>query len=104
VNEWPAAEEAYRRALRIKDGDPNVITDFGTTLLRQNRTEEALQEFDRALAKNPAQWQAALHGTLASLAMGDAKRARIWLDRFKSSAPQHPAIGDLEQQLAKLKP
>jgi Tfp pilus assembly protein PilF len=102
VNEWSAAEEAYRRALRIKDGDANVITDFGTTLLRQNRIEDALREFDRALAKNPAQWQAALHGTLASLTAKDAKRARVWLDRFKSIAPQHPAIAELEQQLVKL--
>ena len=104
VSEWPAAEEAYRRALGIKDGDPNVITDFGATLLHQNRTEEALREFDRALARNPAQWQAALQGTLAMLAVGDAKRARVWLDRFKSGAPRHPAIPELEQRFAKLEP
>ncbi len=101
---WSDAELAYRRALAVKDGDPNVITDMGITLLRQDKLKDAVAQFERALGKNPRQWQAALFGTEASLTAKDAVQARAWLERLKRLSPDRPEIEQFEQQLAALKP
>lgn len=104
VGKWADAEAGYRRALAIKDLDPNVITDMGITLLRQDNFAEALAQFERALARNPGQWQAALFGTDASIALKDPARARLWLERLKTISPKRPEIAQFEQELAALQP
>ncbi len=101
---WSDAESAYRRALAVKDGDPNVITDMGITLLRQDKLKDAVAQFERALAKNPGQWQAALFGTEASLTAKDPVQARAWLERLKRLSPDRPEIEQFEQELAALQP
>lgn len=104
VSRWSEAETAYRRALAIKGGDPNVITDFGVTLLNQGRSREALGWFEKAWAINPRQWQAAFRGAVASIELKDADQGRRWLERLKTAAPENSAaVAQIEQALARLK-
>lgn len=97
---WPDAERTYRRALELRGGDPNVITDLGMTMLNQGRAREALAQFEEAQRRDPQHWQSALNGVVVSLDLGDAASARGWLARLKAARPEHPAIPQFEQRIA----
>ncbi len=45
------AEKAYRRAIQLNPAFPEAHTDLGQLLARLGRTDEAIQEFDAALAE-----------------------------------------------------
>lgn len=100
--QWAASEAAYRRALAINPLASGVITDLGFVVYRQGRIPEALELFDRALAANPQQWQAALNGTVISLEAKDGAAARRWLERLKVVRPDDPNLPAFEQQVRQL--
>jgi Tfp pilus assembly protein PilF len=96
---WAGAEAAYKRALAVRADDPNVMTDYGIVLYQLNRPEEALRQFENALAKNPSFVNAAVNGVVVAASTGDKTRGRAWLSRLKAIAPQHPAIAQFEERL-----
>ncbi|MBP7146672.1 MAG: tetratricopeptide repeat protein [Acidobacteria bacterium] len=96
---WAEAEKAYRRALALQPGDPNVITDHGIALFHLGRHDEALDQFQQALSVSPSHWQAALNGVVVSLDRGDTGAARTWLERLRSLQPNHPSIPNFERQI-----
>src|SRR5205807_647933 len=48
------AEGYYRAALALRPGTPAVLSMLGTALAEEGRLEEAVEEFQRALALDPA--------------------------------------------------
>ncbi len=99
AHRWAEAAEAYARALAIRDGDPNVITDYGTTLFNQGKIQEALGQFEHALFADPQHWQAAYNGVVVTMNAGDTTAARLWLDRLRQIRPDHPEIPQFERSL-----
>ena len=53
LNDFPQAEDSFRRALALRAGDPNILHNVGWLLCQQKRYEQADQNFTRALS-NPA--------------------------------------------------
>lgn len=53
LNDFPQAEESFRRALALRPGDANLSHNFGWLLCQQKKYAEADQNFSRAL-NNPA--------------------------------------------------
>ncbi len=102
TGQWARAEECYRRYLRRKPGDPDVLTDLGVTLYRQGKLDDALRQFEAAFAASSSHWQAALNATIVALEKKDAAGARRWLDRLRKLKPDQQSIPLLEQQLAHL--
>jgi len=98
--QWALSEAAYRRALAVKPLAAGVITDLGFVVYQQGRAPEALQLFERALAANPQQWQAALNAVVIALDTRDTAAARRWLDTLKKTKPDDPNIPNLEKRLA----
>jgi tetratricopeptide (TPR) repeat protein len=90
--EWPAAEQAYRDALALKDDDPGSHNQLGYVVLRQGRNEDAVAEFRRyvELAPDDANARDSLgEGLLAAGKTEDAevsyRRATELDPRFSSS-------------------
>jgi len=52
-NAVPEAIEAYEKALSLAPNNAEVRTDLGIMYRRANRPEDAVREFDRAIAINP---------------------------------------------------
>jgi tetratricopeptide (TPR) repeat protein len=98
--QWAPAEAAYRRALTINPLAAGVITDLGFVVSQQGRGPEALQLFERAIAANPQQWQAALNAVVIALDIRDTAAARRWLETFKKMKPDDSNIPNLEKRLA----
>lgn len=51
--QWPKAEQYYRRALELEPGYPKALNNMGLVLARQQRYEEAIEYYQRALAIKP---------------------------------------------------
>ena len=46
---WPASEDAYRRALGAKPDEPMILNNLGFSLLMQGKIEEAMRPLEEAL-------------------------------------------------------
>ena len=53
LNDFPQAEESFRRALALRPGDANLSHNFGWLLCQQKKYAEADQNFSRALNNPP---------------------------------------------------
>lgn len=54
LNEWPAAEADFRKALALSPEQPNVLNYLGYSLVeRQEKLDEALDMIERAVAARP---------------------------------------------------
>lgn len=49
LNDFPLAEDSFRRALALRPGDANLLHNFGWLLCQQKKYAEADQHFARAL-------------------------------------------------------
>ena len=53
LNDFPLAEDSFRRALALRGGDPDLLHNYGWLLCQQQKYAEADQYFGRTLA-NPS--------------------------------------------------
>ncbi len=99
-NDPRLAVDAYEKALAVKGGDPNVLTDLGVSYRNLGDLDRAIQSFDRALKSDPAHWQAAFNKVVVvGLDKGDVKTARELLAKLKKSKQNIPALEQLEKEL-----
>src|SRR5450759_3572016 len=103
VEDWKKAVEAYERALKLKDGDPNVLTDLGVAYRNVGNPDKALAMFTQAVARDPSHWPAQFNQAIIfGLDRGDTKKALEILSRLKKEHPEIPALdrltADIEQR------
>ncbi|MEI8395322.1 MAG: c-type cytochrome biogenesis protein CcmI [Rhodospirillaceae bacterium] len=85
------ALEAWRQAARLAPDNPDIRGNFAEALVVANRglvSEEARQQFEAILTKNPGDPRSAHYLAEASAAAGDIKGA---LERWKALAAASPA-------------
>ncbi len=100
ANDPRLAAESYEKALAVKGGDPNVLTDLGVSYRNLGDLDRALLNFDRALKSDPAHWQAAFNKVVViGLDKGDVKTARELLAKLKKTNQKVPALDQLEKEL-----
>lgn len=100
ANDSRLAAESYEKALAVKGGDPNVLTDLGVSYRNLGDRDRALLNFDRALKSDPAHWQAAFNKVVViGLDKGDVKAARELLAKLKKTKQNVPALDQLEKNL-----
>lgn len=103
VEDWKKAIDAYERALKLKDGDPNVLTDLGVAYRNTGNLDKALAMFTQAVARDPGHWPAQFNQAIVfGLDKGDSKKALEILARLKKEHPEIPALdrlaADIEQR------
>ncbi len=83
------AEQAFRRALELKPGQPEALTGLGETLRRAGRFTEALPWFERALAASLLDDVGAAVGiALLTAATGEVESAAGRLEKILARRPE----------------
>lgn len=100
VGRWAESEEHYRRAIALREANPDILTDLGTVVARQGRPEEAFSIFEQALQIEPDHWEAALNSVVIALETRQPERAREWLSRLEALRPDHPSLRQFRAQVA----
>jgi tetratricopeptide (TPR) repeat protein len=100
LESWGKAVDAYERALKLQNGDPNVLTDLGVAYRNTGNGTKALEMFGKALAKDPAHWPAAFNQAIVyGIDRGDKTKAKEILNRIKK---EHPEVKSVDGLLASL--
>lgn len=95
---WTQAIAYYERALQVKPGDPDLLTDLGVCYREIRQPEKALRLFEQAQRSDPSHWQS-LYNTVVVEAF-DFKRkgpALEALARLERLNPQAPNLAQLRQ-------
>jgi tetratricopeptide (TPR) repeat protein len=91
------AVDAYERALKIRDGDPNVLTDLGVSYRNLGDPEKALALFGRAAKADPKHWPAVFNQIIVyGVDKGDVAKARALLKQLRKDHPEIPSLDKLE--------
>ncbi|MER8976298.1 MULTISPECIES: YaiO family outer membrane beta-barrel protein [unclassified Mesorhizobium] len=99
----PEAETVYRQALRLAPKNTDILVALGLVVGSNQRSDEAEQFFDRALAIKPGLLDARLGKVRLAIWQGDAPRARALVDGVLASAPDNVEALDLDARVALLK-
>ena len=103
TEQFPVAVDAYERALKVKGGDPNVLTDLGISYRNIGNPDKALECFDKATKASPDHWQARYNKVVVlGLDKGDKKAAFALLAELKKARathPEFPPVDKLEEAL-----
>jgi tetratricopeptide (TPR) repeat protein len=103
VEDWKKAVDAYERSLKLREGDPNVLTDLGVAYRNLGNADRALAMFQRAAVLDPNHWPAQFNLAIVfGIDKGDTKKALEILSKLKKEHPEIPALdrltGDIEQR------
>jgi len=100
VEDWKKAVESYERALKLRDADPNVLTDLGVAYRNMGNVDKALAMFTQASAKDPNHWPAQFNLAIVyGVDKGDSKKALDILARLKKEHPEIPVLDRLMEEL-----
>ena len=100
ANDPKQAVEAYEKALALKDGDPNVMTDLGVSYRNLGNVDRALALFDRALAASPDHWQAKYNKVVVyAFDKKDKAKAAALLAELRKEHPDIPALEALSKEM-----
>ena len=100
VEDWKKAVESYERALKLRDADPNVLTDLGVAYRNIGNVDKALAMFTQASAKDPNHWPAQFNLAIVyGIDKGDTKKALEILAKLRKEHPEIPALDRLMEEL-----
>ena len=100
VEDWKKAVDAYERALKLRDADPNVLTDLGVSYRNIGNVDKALAMFTQASASDPNHWPAQFNLAIVyGIDKGDTKKALEILTKLKKEHPEIPALDRLTREL-----
>ncbi len=97
--DWPAAEDHYKLALRQRPQDPGILNDLGYSYLLQNRYYESSQYLNQALQVSPQHEHAHINLALLSLKRGDRITAETQLSGIYSPQDVNTTLARLEDDL-----
>jgi len=104
IGEAQKSVDAYSRALEIKDGDPNVLTDMGVMYRQLKDFPKAVAAFRRAAASSPTHPQSRMNlGVVLMHDLNDSKAAiEAWED-FLRVAPNDPNAENIRRSIEELR-
>jgi tetratricopeptide (TPR) repeat protein len=57
IRRWERAQELYSRYLKLRPGQPDILSDLGITYRELGKYQEALEQFAAAQKLAPDHWQ-----------------------------------------------
>ncbi|MHB8836070.1 MAG: tetratricopeptide repeat protein [Candidatus Methylomirabilia bacterium] len=104
LGEAQKSVDAYTRALAIKDGDPNVITDMGVMYRQLKDFPKALAAFRKAAAASPTHPQSRMNiGVVLMHDMNDKPGAIAAWEDFLRAAPNDPNAENIRRSIMELR-
>jgi superkiller protein 3 len=101
--EWAKALDFYAKAIEL---DPKSVESFynrGLILFEQNRVEESLVEFEKALEIKPDDPEFLEMAGRCYIHQADFKKAIDYLEKAKLNSPDQTKIEFLEDLVSKLR-
>ena len=83
--------------------DPAIYVNVGISLLNQNKANEALPYFEKAIVRFPSKGEAYYYRALVRLQKGDTEGTKADLTKFLELAPDAPEAPAARKALAQLK-
>lgn len=99
-------EEGRQMLASVDDAvvkDPTTFVNVGISLLNQNKAEEALGYFEKAIARFPQSGDAYYYRALVRLQKGDSEGAKADLKEFLELAPNAPEAAAARKALEQIK-
>jgi len=104
LGEAQKSVDAYTRALAIKDGDPNVLTDLGVMYRQLKDFPKALAMFRKAAAASPTHPQSRMNiGVVLMHDLNDPKGAIAAWEDYLRVAPNDPNAENIRRSIAELR-
>lgn len=83
--------------------DPAIYVNVGISLLNQNKADEALPYFEKAITRFPSQGEAYYYRALVRLQKGDTEGTKADLKKFLELSPDAPEAPAARKALEQLK-
>ena len=104
LGEAQKSVDAYSKALAIKDGDPNVLTDMGVMYRQLKDFPKALAAFRKAAAASPTHPQSRMNiGVVLMHDLNDPKGAIAAWEDYLRVAPNDPNAEDIRRSIEELR-
>lgn len=95
MDEWPAAEADFRRALELRPGHPQVLNYLGYSLVeRGEKLDEALAMIEEAVAGEPQNGAIVDSLGWVYFKLGRLEEAVVQLERAAALEPVDPVVND----------
>ena len=104
IGEAQKSVDTYLRALAVKDGDPNVLTDLGVMYRQLRDFPKAIAAFRKAAAASPTHPQSRMNlGVVLMHDLNDPKGAIAAWEDFLRVAPNDPNAPNIRRSIEELR-
>jgi cytochrome c-type biogenesis protein CcmH len=104
VENWGGAAGAYQHYLELRPNSPDVLSDYGVSLQRLGRADEALEAFDQAQKLEPDHWQSRYNEVVVlAFDLKNYDAAEQVLDELRELQPGNPDVERLANAVAERK-
>lgn len=100
LQDWPRAVRGYEAYLERAEPSPDVLSDYGVSLHRVGRSQEALALFDRAQQLQPDHWQSYFNeAVVLAFGLGSFDRAAEVVAQLQELQPDNPDVQRLAAEI-----
>ena len=99
IQNWPRAAELFEQYLKLRPGDPNAMTDLGTSYLQAGQVEKSLAVFQQVRQQNPGYWQSYFNEIIALATLGRMDEATQVMGELQKLQPDNPDVQRLAAEL-----
>ena len=99
IQNWPRAAELFEQYLKLRPGDPNAMTDLGTSYLQAGQVEKSLTVFQQVRQQNPGYWQSYFNEIIALATLGRMDEATQVMGELQKLQPDNPDVQRLAAEL-----
>lgn len=95
TGDYTGAVRSYRRGLEVEPENPELLNAIGFSFFQQGKSQQAVVEFEKALAADPKHWKAHNNMALASIDLGELELAEAHYRESLAIEPQPAIYSDL---------
>jgi Flp pilus assembly protein TadD len=103
IRNWARARELYEQYLKLRPGEPDVLSDLGVTYFEMGDAPGAIAHFDRAQALSPDHWQSRFNEVFVRAAVKDFAGAEAVIGELQRLQPNNPDVARLAEEVARRK-